>query len=72
MASVLKDPAVVEHVDKQVAKAVAASNKAAIKKLKDHAKDHVAGLGDDKAAAKAVGAFVKSATTALAAPAATA
>lgn len=69
MASVLKSEEVVAHVSKSVAKAVAASNKAQLAKLKAHAKDHVAGLGDDKAAAKAVNAFVKSAATALTATA---
>lgn len=70
MASVLKSEEVVAHVAKSVTKAVAASNKAQLAKLKAHAKDHVAGLGDDKASIKAVNAFVKSAATALTATAA--
>jgi hypothetical protein len=65
MASVLKDPAVVEHVTKQVAKATAAAHKAAIAGLKNYTASHVATLGDDKAAVKAVKTFSTAATSVL-------
>jgi hypothetical protein len=71
MANVLKDPAVVAHVEKQVAKATAAAHKAAINGLKNYTASHVAALGDDKAAVKTVKTFSTAATNVLKAAAAT-
>lgn len=56
MASVLKDPSVVEHVEKQTAKASAAARKALLKELDAFSKSHVEGI-EDKGTAKAVKGF---------------
>lgn len=58
MASVLKDPSVIEHVEKKAAAAAAAARKAALKELSEFHKEHVGGI-EDKAHAKAVTAFHK-------------
>jgi predicted RNase H-like HicB family nuclease len=60
MASVLKDPAVVEHVSKQVAAAQAKTRKAVLAEVKAAFGAHKETLGEDKAAVKAVTTFHKS------------
>lgn len=58
MASVLKDPSVVEHVGKKVAAAEAAARKALLKELAEFHKEHAGGIAD-KGHAKAVAGFHK-------------
>lgn len=67
MASVLKDPAVVEHVGKQVEKAVKAERKRLLGELK---KFHgtFAGTVEDKGVKKTLATFHKDAQASLAAP----
>lgn len=68
MASILKDPAVVEHVAKQTEKATAAERKRLLKELKAFHGAHAEGLGDDKAAKKYVAEFHKAAQAQLSSP----
>ncbi len=58
MASVLKDPSVVEHVAKQSEKAAAAARKAVLKQLSDFHKSHL-WAPEDKVQQKAVATFHK-------------
>lgn len=58
MASVLKDPSVVEHVEKKSAAAAAAARKAVLKELAEFHKSHL-WAPEDKVQQKAVAAFHK-------------
>jgi hypothetical protein len=65
MSKVLKDPAVVEHVEKQKTKAAAEATRAAGRKIDEAHKAHVASLGEDKAAVKVASAHHKALKLAL-------
>lgn len=64
MSKALKDPEVVAHVEKQVAKAHAAGVKHATKLVADASKAHIAGL-EDKGAQNVAKAHAKAVTAAL-------
>jgi hypothetical protein len=65
MSKLLKDPAVVEHVEKQSTKAAAQAVKAAVSRVDEAHKAHVETLGDDKAAVKVANAHHKALKAAL-------
>lgn len=68
MASVLKDPAVVEAIAKAVEKAKVSERKAVLTGLKNFHAAHKEGLGDAKASIKLVNAFHTGAQAVLKAP----